>query len=138
VSGIALGVTLLFYVALFLGGWHLLPLLFGRSFERYTELISPIALGQVFSAVGIGFLLLIKVQRRGQFLLTSRVILTVIGLILAAWGATELGVVGAAWGFTGGLFLSTVVVGLAALRPPSKAPSSAQLPDTATEFERNP
>ncbi len=126
-SGIAVAAALVFFAVLFLGGWRLLPLLFGKSFRQYRELILPIALSQVFAAAGVGFPLLIKAQQRGQFLLLSRLAATLIGIGIMAMSASKYGLIGAAWGAAAGALISTLTISLGALREPKSIPSVAPL-----------
>ncbi len=126
-SGIAVVAALVFFAVLFLGGWRLLPFLFGKSFRQYRELILPIALSQVFAAAGVGFPLLIKAQQRGQFLLLSRLAATLIGIGIMAMSASKYGLIGAAWGAAAGALISTLTISLGALREPKSIPSVAPL-----------
>ncbi len=123
-SAIAVAATLAFFAVLFLGGWRLLPILFGGAFSRYKDLISPIALSQVFAAAGVGFPLVIKVQQRGQFLLLSRLAATLIGIAIMAVSAGMYGLIGAAWGSAAGALLSTLAIAPGALREPKSMPPS--------------
>jgi O-antigen/teichoic acid export membrane protein len=132
ISGIAVGFALTFFVALFLGGWRLLPFLFGDAFERYRDIIPAVAVGQVFSAAGIGFPLLMKVEQRGRTLLASRLISTTSGLVLVVVGATRYGLPGATWAIAGGLLISTCAVAVGALVKvrPTRGPSRGPLVDS--------
>lgn len=117
-SGIAVAASLAFFSAFFLGGWHLLPLLYGSEFLRYRNLVVPIAIGQTLSAAAVGFSPLLKVQRRGRFLLLARVAALVLGIGLGALGAIRYGLIGAAWGGVIASFVSGAMLAIGALREP--------------------
>jgi hypothetical protein len=112
-----------FFAFLLLGGWRLLPLVFGPRFDQYRDLIPPNAVFQTFSAAGVGFLILIKVQQRGRFLLLSRLVVTVFGLGVVTLGAAEYGLTGAVWGIAVASLLSTAWVAFGALREQGAAVS---------------
>ncbi len=118
-SGIAVAASLAFFSAFFLGGWHLLPLLYGSDFLRYRNLVVPIAIGQTFSAAAVGFSPLIKVQRRGRFLLLVRSAALVLVIGLGAMGAIRYGLIGAAWGAVIASFVSGSMLAVGALREPT-------------------
>ena len=130
ISGIAVAASCVFFLFLVLGGWRLLPLLFGPSFLRYRDLMLPVAIGQVFAAAGVGFPLLIKVQQRGRFLLLSRLFVTVAGLGLVAWGAAGYGLEGAVWATAAWALLTTLTLGLGALRDPRPRSVRARQPES--------
>jgi O-antigen/teichoic acid export membrane protein len=129
ISGIAVAAALLFFAFLFLGGWRLLPFLFGASFEQYRELLLPIALSQIFSAAGIGLGLLITVQRRGRFLLFSRLVAVSIGIGIMAVGAMTYGVIGAAWASAISTLILAVTVAVGALREPKRVEAVVPVTD---------
>lgn len=118
ISGIAVAATLLYMGFLFSGGWRLLPLLFGQSFDQYRNLLLPVALSQVFVATGIGLGSLITVQRRGRFLLLSRVVAVTIGIGITAVGAIEYGLIGATWASAIASLVLALTVAVAAIREP--------------------
>lgn len=122
ISCVAVAASVAFFAVLFLGGWRLLPLLFGASFSQYQDLIVPVAVGQIFAAAGVGFPLLIKVQQRGRFLLISRLCVTIVGLAIVAFGATMYGLSGAVWAVAAWAFLTTLTLGLGAVRDPDRRP----------------
>jgi O-antigen/teichoic acid export membrane protein len=113
-SAIAVGVSLVFFITLFLWGTRLLPALFGTSFDRYREIIPAVAVGQIFAAAGVGFPILIKVQRRGAFLFASRLVATTLGLGILTLAAARYGLTGAAWGTSVGLLISTIAFAIGA------------------------
>lgn len=83
--------------------------------DRYKQwwnatLSSPVpvllvGIGQVISAVAVGFGLLLKAQRRGSAVFVTNTVPSAAGLELASVFAAACGVTGAAWG----LFESSVV-----------------------------
>jgi O-antigen/teichoic acid export membrane protein len=104
-GGILVGMTLP-YLALvaIVGGDRILGWLFGESFERFGDLALPIAAQQTLMAAGTGLYLLLKAARRGQALLTFRLIeaaATLALVVLATWW-WEWGLLGAAWAITVG------------------------------------
>jgi len=137
-SGIAVAASLVFFTALLLGGWRLLPLLFGTSFKPYRDLVPAIAVSQVFSAVGVGFPLLLKAQQRGPFLLLSRLAVTIVGLGIVVASAAEYGLIGAAWGTAVVALISSLTLVWGVLRVPRSTASPAPIsgadatPETAT------
>jgi len=120
ISGIAVASALLFFAFLFLGGWRLLPFLFGESFTQYRHLLLPMAVNQVFSAAGIGFGPLIMVQRRGGVLLLTRLIAVITGIGITAVSAILYGLTGATWAFAASSLISTLTLALGAIREPRR------------------
>jgi O-antigen/teichoic acid export membrane protein len=115
-SALALASAGAFVLVLVAGGWRLLPLLFGDEFLQFRELIWPISTAQMFTAAGVGLLLLMKAERRGRTLLLNRAIGTSIALTFVTVFALMYGLVGAAWGTGVGAFASLVVLAWSALR----------------------
>lgn len=128
-SAIALAAALVFFAVLFMGGWRLLPFLFGARFRQFRDLIPALATGQVFAAAGVGFPLLIRAQRRGRFLLFSRLGLAVLDIGAVAAGAAEFGLVGAAWGAALVQLANCLTMGLGVLREPRSTPASVRNPE---------
>jgi O-antigen/teichoic acid export membrane protein len=122
-SSLAVAISLVFFAVLFLGGWQVLPLLFGPRFRRYQELVPALATSQIFAAAGIGFPLLIKVQQRGRFLFVARLAVTAAGLGIIVATALRYGLMGAAWGTATVALLSSVTFGLGALLSPAPPPA---------------
>jgi O-antigen/teichoic acid export membrane protein len=122
-SGTAVAASLAFFAFILLGGWHLLILLYGRSFSPYRNLVPPIVIGQLFAAAGIGFPLLMKVEQRGRVLLLSRLSVEVIGLGILVVSASNYGLVGAAWGVAGIGLISSLSLAYWALRRPKSTAS---------------
>jgi O-antigen/teichoic acid export membrane protein len=122
-SSLAVLASAIFSLFLVLGGWQILTLLFGASFARFHSLLWPIAANQIFAAAEVGFLLLLKAQRRGGVLLLTQVLSTGLGLVLVITLSLEYGLAGAAW--TGAIMaaVSTSLIAFAAMRPPGRATS---------------
>lgn len=97
-SFVAFAATAAYVVAIALGGWRLLPFLFGESFLRFRNLIWPIAVAQLLTSGGVGLLLLMKAERRGRDLMVNRAIAAGVSLALITLLALRYGLVGAAWG----------------------------------------
>ena len=110
-----------YFLLLLLGGWKLLPLLYGESFARYRGLIWPVTAAQVFSAVEVGALLLIKAQQRGGVLVFTQALASVVGLVLTVVLSLEYGLTGAAWTLAVMCLLSMSLLSVAALRGPRSA-----------------
>ena len=106
----ALGATSLYLIAIALGGWRLLPALFGAEFLAYRVLIWPIAVAQLGTALGLGAQLLVKAQRRGRALLVARAWAAGIGLVLVIILAWRRGVEGAAWGSAAGAIVASALL----------------------------
>lgn len=113
---LALVASVAWFLMLLLGGGKLLPLLFGASFAPYRRLMWPVAIGQMFAATQIGFLLLLKAQQRGRFLLLTQALTTLLGLALVAVFSSRYGLMGAAWSAPVIALLLTVLLAFAALR----------------------
>jgi O-antigen/teichoic acid export membrane protein len=123
-SAIAVCVTALYVLTMALGGWRLLPFLFGPRFARYRFLIPPIAVAQLFTAAGVGLLLILKAGQRGRMLLVNRAIgagSSVVAVGLLAWAD---GLRGAAWGVAVGAAASLGVLAFGALRQKTAGPAS--------------
>jgi O-antigen/teichoic acid export membrane protein len=120
-SGIAVVAALGYVVVLVLGGWRLLPALFGAEFARYRELIWPTAAWQVSTAAAIGFVLLLKAGQRGPTLLLSRAAGTAVTIVFVAVLAWRDGLVGATWGGACGAFVAfLILVWTSAISPSSR------------------
>ena len=109
-----------------LGGGSIIPRLFGHSFGHFTNLIWPTAVSQILGALGLGFGLLLKAQRRGSAVLLSALIWSVSSLGLVAALAMSNGLLGAAWGFAAASAISLAANAALALRAPSAARAVTQ------------
>lgn len=127
-SAVAFAATLVFVAFLALGGWRILPFLFGDSFSRFRGLIWPIATGQLFVAAGVGMLVLIKAQRRGRVLFVNRAISAGISIVLVTILAWSFGLIGAAWGTAAAGIASTAILAVEALRDPGSHPQQPVAP----------
>jgi O-antigen/teichoic acid export membrane protein len=91
------------------GAWvgDILSGLFGRSFLPFQSLTLPVAVGQIFSAAGVGIILFLQASRQGSALLFS----SAAGCLLTlgtVWGLAHThGIVGAAWGLAIGALVTT-------------------------------
>ena len=125
-SGVAFSATLAYVIVIALGGWKLLPLLFGESFAQFTDLIWPIAVGQLLTSAGVGLLLLMKAEKRGRDLLVNRAIAATFSLAFVTFLALRYGLLGAAWGTAGGSLVSLLLLIYATVARSSGARSGAQ------------
>jgi O-antigen/teichoic acid export membrane protein len=132
--GLASGAVAAFYLAFVsIGGGSIIPRLFGHSFSGFTELIWPTAVSQILGALGVGFGLLLKAQRRGSAVLVSTVVWSVSSLALVAALASSHGLLGAAWGYAIASAISLVANAVLALRVPAR--SRRTLPGAVTGHE---
>lgn len=120
-SGVAFIATLVYVITIALGGWRLLPFLFGESFAQFTDLIWPIAVAQLLTSAGVGLVLLMKAERRGRDLLVNRAIAAAVSLAVVTLLALRYGLLGAAWGTAGG---SVVSLALLAYATVARSPAS--------------
>jgi O-antigen/teichoic acid export membrane protein len=109
-SVIAFAATFAYVTLIALGGWRLLPFLFGESFARFTDLIWPIAVAQLVTSAGVGLLLLLRAERRGRDLLVNRAITAAASVALIAILALRYGLLGAAWGTAGASLISLILL----------------------------
>ena len=105
-----------YFLVMVLGGWRLLPLLFGASFAQYRKLLWPVTTAQIIGAAGIGSLLLIKAQQRGGILMLVQVFTTIVGLGAVIVLSLAFGITGAAWTGVVIASLSTALLTVAAFR----------------------
>jgi O-antigen/teichoic acid export membrane protein len=94
----------------------ILSVVFGGSFEGFGQLVWPIGLRQMLTALTIGFNLLLMAQQRGRLLLLSQILSTAAMLSLGLWLAERHGVIGAAWGGALAAGVQGLVMAVAALR----------------------
>jgi len=117
-------VTAAYFGVLSLGGGAIVSMIFGHSFEHYGHLVWPIGIGQVVTAVAVGFGLLLKAEQRGSAVLVSTIVPVTVGLGLCSALAAVYGVTGAAWGMFAGAVVGTTMTTVLALRPSTGAPTS--------------
>ena len=111
------GVTVLYLGLLALGGGAVISRVFGHAFGQYGDLVWPVGLGQIISAVTVGFGLLLTAQRRGSAILFCTLVGSGTSLLLAFSLGDAYGLRGVAWGMALAALLGTVCVTLVALRP---------------------
>jgi hypothetical protein len=111
--------TVAYVVVTALGRGHLLAAVFGNSFQPFVSLVWPIGAKELLVAPTLGFTLLLKAQRRGGTLLSSRAVASLATLALGSGLAVTAGVVGAAWGIAIGAALGSLTVMTLALRAPT-------------------
>jgi O-antigen/teichoic acid export membrane protein len=116
-SGVVVTITLGYMAAMAMLGRLALRLVFGSAFVRFSSLLLPFAIGQVFAAAAVGFVVYLKVAKRGRVLLLSTVLGGVTSLALVVLLSGHLGAAGAAWGLAAGAGLSTsLLVGMGSAR----------------------
>jgi O-antigen/teichoic acid export membrane protein len=96
-SGASVAVTLAYLGIMALIGARVLRWLFGAEFSGFDSLIEPFGTGQAFAALAVGFIVLLKAQRRGRALVLAGAGGAVAALALAPVLASTAGVEGAAW-----------------------------------------
>lgn len=96
-------------------GRGILTLVFGQEFGVFDSLILPVAVGQLFVASTVGFVLLLKAQMRGKALLWPRIVGSLATVALASGLAASHGVIGAAWGMAIGSAISSLLLSALAL-----------------------
>ena len=115
------GVTAAYFGVLSLGGGSIVSMIFGHSFQHYGHLVWPIGIGQVVTALAVGFGLLLKAERRGSAVLVSTIVPVAVALALCSALAAAYGVTGAAWGMFAGAVVGTAMTTALALRPSAVA-----------------
>ena len=115
------GVTAAYFGVLSLGGGSIVSMIFGHSFQHYGHLVWPIGIGQVVTALAVGFGLLLKAERRGSAVLVSTIVPVAVALALCSALAAVYGVTGAAWGMFAGAVVGTAMTTALALRPSAVA-----------------
>lgn len=116
-SVIALAATFVYVTVIALGGWRLLPFLFGESFAQFKDLIWPIAVAQLLTSAGVGLLLLLKAERRGRELLFNRAVTAAVSVAFITFLAFRYGLLGAAWGTAGASLASLALLAYATVVP---------------------
>jgi O-antigen/teichoic acid export membrane protein len=132
-SALAVGLVLAYLVLVALLPGHLVGLVFGRDFDRYSSLIPPVAVLQVLAAGSLGLFILVKAEGRGRALVLSRAIATASTGVLTLTLAITSGLTAAVWGVTLGWATGAVTITSRALRPrlPDE-PESQPATSTAT------
>jgi O-antigen/teichoic acid export membrane protein len=99
-SALALGLVLVYVLAVALFPHHLLGVIFGPNFDRFDNLIPPVAVLQLVAAGSLGFSILLKAEGRGRALVVSRAVGAMSTLPLTITLALASGLTAAAWGMT--------------------------------------
>jgi O-antigen/teichoic acid export membrane protein len=109
-------------------GGRVLRVVFGQPFEAYSNLIAPVAVGQVVEAAALGGILLLKAAKAGRTLAMARAIGTACGLAAVAWLTVAHGLIGAAWGVAIGVTISSasILIGARGLSHPTETPSELE------------
>ncbi|MGH2866575.1 MAG: hypothetical protein ACRDNK_03270 [Solirubrobacteraceae bacterium] len=116
-SLLGVGLLLCYLLGVALFPHHLLGAVFGHDFDRFDNLIAPVALQQLVFAAALGFFLLLKAQGRGRALVVSRVIGAVSAMVLAIVLALASGLTASAWGLTIAAAAGAVATTVLALVP---------------------
>jgi O-antigen/teichoic acid export membrane protein len=125
------GLTAIYVIFMVLVGPTLMPLVFGASFDAYTELAVPIGLWQVIGAAGAGFTLLLTAWQRGRELFLARVLESTGIVALVTVLAARFGLQGAAWAYVGGAALGTAALIAFTVRSHRRALDTPRVPATA-------
>jgi hypothetical protein len=96
--------------------------LFGTGFDRFANLIIPIALTQFFAALALGFSLLIKVDQRGPAFLPVGVLTPAAAVIAGSLAAWQSGLEAAAWAIAASSALSPLWAASAAWQRERRTP----------------
>jgi len=118
------GVAVAYVSLLGLASHTALRLVFGAPFPGFADLAWPLGAAQVLAAAPVGFVLLLKAQRRGRGLVLARAVGLAGSLGAVCALATIAGLRGAAWGLAvGALVGALALTWLAIRRRPSRGPS---------------
>lgn len=117
---LSLAITTAYVGALSLGSGSIVPRIFGHSFEQFTYLIWPIGVGQLVSAVAVGFTLLLIAEGRGSAYLVCTGVGSAVSVTLVYVFGDLYGLNGAAWGISCSAILGTIVTILLATRSPKR------------------
>lgn len=96
-SLVALSLTAGYLTLMAIGGSSILPILYGQDFSDFSDLLIPLGAGQIAGVGAMGYVLLLKAQRRGKPLFLTVIVRSAALLVLAPLGALLLGLEGAAW-----------------------------------------
>jgi len=107
-SGVLLAAVLLYAGAAATYG-RLLPVVFGASFERYSDLLLPLTVSQVISAVGTGVHLYLLAAQRGRVMLVGTAVAVPLRIAATAVLGAHLGALGLAWAVAVAGFASLVI-----------------------------
>ena len=128
-----------YVIIIALGGWKLLPFLFGEEFTPFRALLWPIAVSQLLTSAGVGLVLLMKAERRGRDLLVNRALAATASLGFITFLAVRYGLLGAAWGTAVGSLTSLVLLTFATVaRAPAARIQDPSDPPHDEPEEQNP
>jgi O-antigen/teichoic acid export membrane protein len=116
-SALAVGLVLMYLLAVDLFPHHLLGVIFGHDFDRFDNLIAPVAVQQLVFATSVGFFILLKAEGRGRVLVLSQVIGAMSTVVLAITLALASGLTAAAWGLTMAAAIGCAFITMLALWP---------------------
>lgn len=124
-STLAAALTAGYSVVLVLGGWRLLPVLYGHQFLPFKDLFWPIAASQLLLSAGVGAGLILTAQQRGRAILLCRTLGTVTTSGCVTLLAVLDGLTGAAWGIAVGAVVSSAVTSWFGFREPARVSGGA-------------
>jgi FkbM family methyltransferase len=111
------GVAVAYASLLVLGGDTALRVVFGVPFAGFADLVWPLGAAQILAVSPVGFVLLLKAQRRGPALVLARTV----GLVASfgtVWALAAIaGLRGAAWGLAVGALVGAFALTWLAIRP---------------------
>lgn len=117
-SVLAVGLVLIYLIVVELFPHHLIGVIFGRDFDRFDQLIPPVAVLNLVAAGSLGYYLLLKAEGRGRALVVSRAIGAASTAVLIVALAIASGLTAATWGVTIAWTASAVSLTVMALWPP--------------------
>ncbi len=130
--GGAAGLLAAVYVAIMTVAPGILGLLFGDAFNSYADLVGPLGVGQVVTALSIGFILLLKAEQRGVAFFACRSTAAICSLLIPVALAQPFGLSGAAWGLTIASLLGATLTAVVSLAHPDRrkavTPSGSRVP----------
>jgi O-antigen/teichoic acid export membrane protein len=109
-SGVLLAAALVYAAAVAAYG-RLLPVIFGAAFGQYSDLLLPLTVSQIISAIGTGVHLYLLAAERGRVMLAGTAVAVPLRMGATAVLGAHLGAVGLAWAVVVGS-LASLVVGL--------------------------
>jgi len=115
---LSLAITATYVGTLSVGSGSVVPRIFGRSFQQFEYLIWPIGVGQLVSAITVGFTLLLIAEGRGSAYLVCTVVGSAVSPTLVYVLGDLYGLKGAAWAMSGSAVLGSVLLVLLGTRSP--------------------
>jgi O-antigen/teichoic acid export membrane protein len=107
----------LYYAVVIPLGSEVLARVFGPQFTKFTELVAPVVVGQIFAALALGFAIMLRADQRVHAVVFSRVVTMTLSLVLGPLFAVWYGVLGAVWGLGISMIAGWLVVIACGLRP---------------------